>query len=71
MKPNSPDLIKVRIMNTILGGYFRSRLNQNLREDRGYTYGIRSSLNDNMEIGQFYTSASVRNEVTDTAIHRY
>jgi zinc protease len=68
LKPNSPDLIKVRIMNTILGGYFRSRLNQNLREDRGYTYGIRSSLNDDMEIGQFYTSASVRNEVTDTAI---
>ena len=68
LKPNSADLIKVRVMNTILGGYFRSRLNQNLREDRGYTYGIRSSLNDDMEIGQFYTSAAVRNEVTDTAI---
>ncbi|MGE5354894.1 MAG: M16 family metallopeptidase [Deltaproteobacteria bacterium] len=68
LKPNSEDLIKVRVMNTILGGYFRSRLNQNLREDRGYTYGIRSSLTDDMEIGQFYTSASVRNEVTDTAI---
>ena len=68
--PNSDDLIKARVMNTILGGFFRSRLNQNLREDHAYTYGIRSSLRDDQEIGEFAARASVRNEVTDSAIYQ-
>ncbi len=68
LTPNSPDLIKARVLNTIIGGFFRSRLNQNLREDHAYTYGIRSSLRDNMNIGEFTARASVRNEVTDSAI---
>ncbi len=68
LKPTSPDLIKTRVLNTIIGGFFRSRLNQNLREDHAYTYGIHSSLRDNMEVGEFIARASVRNEVTDSAI---
>ncbi|MEZ4908320.1 MAG: pitrilysin family protein [Saprospiraceae bacterium] len=69
-KPNDPDYIKARVLNTVLGGYFRSRLNQNLREDHAYTYGIRSSLNDDENIGEFNTSCSVRNEVTDSAVYQ-
>ncbi|MFT7605784.1 MAG: zinc protease [Saprospiraceae bacterium] len=64
----SPDAIKAAVMNTLLGGFFRSRLNGNLREDKGYTYGIRSSLSADKEIGSFSTSAGVRNEVTDSSI---
>ncbi len=68
LKQNSPDLVKARVMNTLLGGFFRSRLNQNLREDNAYTYGIGSYLGADNYIGSFSTSASVRNEVTDSAI---
>lgn len=39
-----PDYIKLRILTTALGGYFGSRLMQNIREEKGYTYGISSSL---------------------------
>ncbi|MBR5087588.1 MAG: insulinase family protein [Muribaculaceae bacterium] len=39
-----PDYLKIRILTTILGGYFGSRLMSNIREDKGYTYGIGSSL---------------------------
>ncbi len=70
LKPNSNDLIKARVMNTLLGGFFRSRLNQNLREDHAYTYGIRSSLRDDDIIGEFIARASVRNEVTDSAVYQ-
>lgn len=67
-KPGSSDAIKASVMNTLLGGFFRSRLNGNLREDKGYTYGIRSSLRSDKEVGSFTTSAGVRNEVTDSSI---
>ncbi len=70
LTPNSEDIIKARVMNTLFGGFFRSRLNQNLREDHAYTYGIRSSLRDNPVIGEFEARASVRNEVTDSAIYQ-
>ena len=70
LKPNSDDLIKARVMNTLLGGFFRSRLNQNLREDHAYTYGIHSSLRDDDIVGEFIARASVRNEVTDSAIYQ-
>ena len=42
MKRDSPDFYKTDVMNTILGGKFTSRLNMNLRENKGYTYGARS-----------------------------
>lgn len=41
---NHPDYIKLRILVTALGGYFGSRLMQNIREDKGYTYGINAML---------------------------
>ncbi len=71
LAPNNPDVIKTRVMNQILGGAFSSRLNMNLREDHGYTYGARSSLSDDRVIGRFSASASVRNEVTDSAVAEF
>lgn len=68
LKPGSEDAIKARVMNTMLGGFFASRLNANLREDKAYTYGARSSLRSDEEIGYFSAVASVRNEVTDSSV---
>src|SRR5690606_25197640 len=39
-----PDFIEMQILNTVLGGYFGSRLMTNIREDKGYTYGIGSGI---------------------------
>lgn len=56
------------IMNVILGGQFSSRLNSNLREDKGYTYGINSAFNYNRYNGYFTIATSVDTENTTNAI---
>jgi len=72
MKPGAPDQIKARMMNNILGGgIFSGRLMQNLREDKAYTYGARSSLSSNSLIGNFNAFASVRNAVTDSSVTEF
>lgn len=71
LEPGSPDVIKARVLNQILGGGFSSRLMQNLREDKAFTYGARSSLSSDELVGNFNASASVRNEVTDSAVHEF
>ena len=71
LQPGSADVIKARVMNTLLGGFFRSRLNANLREDKAYTYGSRSSLSSDKEVGFFNAGASVRNEVTDSSVIQF
>ncbi len=69
LKPGTEDVIPAKLMNFIFGGgSFSSRLMQNIREDKGYTYGAYSSLNSNELVGKFNASASVRNEVTDSAL---
>lgn len=68
LEKNSPDVIPAVVMNSILGGSFSSRLNQNLREDNGYTYGARSVLTSDELIGQFDASLEARNSVTDSSI---
>lgn len=65
---NNPDYIAVTIMNTILGGYFGSRINYILREKHGFTYGARSYFNPHLLAGDFSVDTDVRNEVTDTAV---
>ncbi|MBK6931007.1 MAG: insulinase family protein [Saprospirales bacterium] len=67
---NNPDVIPARLMNTILGGsgYFNNRVNANLREGHGYTYGARTGLSPDEIIGFFNGSTSVRNAVTDSSI---
>ena len=52
----------------ILGGGSMGRLFQNIREDKAYTYGAYSSYDSDELVGEFSASASVRNEVTDSAI---
>lgn len=71
MKPGDPDAIKASVMNSLLGGFFNSRVNLNLREDKGYTYGARTSMGTDRYVASFTASASVRNEVTDSAIHEF
>jgi len=58
------------LMNTILGGQFTSRLNSNLRESKGYTYGIYSSVNYNKNFGIFSVSTSVQSEVTEDSVRQ-
>ena len=65
---NNPDYIAVTVMNTLLGGYFGSRINYNLREKHGFTYGARSSFSARTYAGDFSVDADVRNEVTDSSI---
>jgi zinc protease len=71
LKTGHPDVIKASVLNQILGGGFSSRLMQNLREDKAYTYGARSSLSSDRIAGSFTASASVRNAVTDSAVHEF
>ncbi len=67
--PGHPDAIKASLTNAILGGGgFSGRLMQNLREDKAFTYGARSSLRTDPLAGRFAAGASVRNEVTDSSV---
>lgn len=69
LKPGSDDAIVANVLNTILGGgLLSSRLNQNIREDKGYSYGVRSTLQYDKVIGYFAAGGNVRNEVTDSAV---
>lgn len=63
-----PDYHAVLVANSILGGDFNSYLNMNLREDKGWTYGARSSTGAGKHVTRFYASTSVRNAVTDSAV---
>ena len=65
---NNPDFLTVTVLNTILGGYFGSRINMNLREKHGFTYGARSSFNPRIYPGDFSVDTDVRNDVTDSSI---
>ena len=62
------DYFAIVVMNTILGGSFTSRLNSNLREDKGYTYGAGSGFGMRPAPGPFVASAAVQTEVTDKAL---
>ena len=59
---------KSSLMNFTLGGAFNSRINMNLREDKGYTYGARSTFNGSKYAGPFVASAGVRADATDSSM---
>ena len=59
------------LMNYILGGAFNSRINLNLREDKGYTYGARSSFSGSKIPGPFTASASVRTDTTADSVVQF
>jgi predicted Zn-dependent peptidase len=65
---STPDYPALLILNTILGGEFVSRLNLNLREAKGYTYGVRTGFNLRRGIGPFVMHTSVATDVTGPAI---
>lgn len=66
----SQDYFSLVTLNTILGGMFTSRVNLNLREKHGYTYGARSSMGFRRYAGPFVVQAPVRNEVTLPAVQQ-
>lgn len=69
LTPGHPDAIKAGVMNFILGGgAFSGRLIQNLREDKGYTYGAYSNLSTDRLVSRFTASTEVRSSVTDSTI---
>jgi len=62
------DFPKLQIVNTILGGYFGSRLMTNIREEKGYTYGIGSGLVSYKNAGYFVITSEIGKNVTQDAI---
>jgi zinc protease len=64
----TPDYEAIRLMNETLGGLFTSRININLREEHGYTYGGNSGFVFRREAGPFMVSTGVRTDVTAPAI---
>lgn len=63
-----PDFPKMVVLNTLLGGYFGSRLMSNIREDKGYTYGIYSSLQPMTHGGSLIIHSEVGRDVMEAAI---
>src|SRR5204862_44445 len=64
----TPDYHALLVLNIILGGQFVSRINMNLREDKGYTYGARTSFDFRRAPGPFVLTASVQSDATVDAI---
>ncbi len=64
----TPDYFPLLVMNTILGGAFSSRLNLNLRERHGFTYGVSSTFIMRRHPGPFLVSTAVQTEVTGAAV---
>lgn len=63
--------VKSELLGTILGGSFTSRLNQNLREDKGYTYGARAGFQMGMYAGTFTAGASVKADTTGASLAEF
>ena len=65
---STPDYHALLVLNMILGGQFVSRINMNLREDKGYTYGARTSFDFRRGPGPFLLQASVQSDATAAAV---
>jgi predicted Zn-dependent peptidase len=63
-----PDFQKAMVLNNIFGGYFGSRLMSNIREDKGYTYGIHSYLQDHIQQSGWLVSTEAGKDVCEAAI---
>jgi zinc protease len=68
VKRSDPDFERLNVMNTILGGLFSSRVNLNLREKHGYTYGAFSSLVETRGVGPLFVGSAVRADVTGASV---
>jgi len=65
----TPDYPALQVLNFAVGGSYTSRINQNLREDKGYTYGAQSRFDYGRKLGSFFVATAVRSDVTEPAIH--
>ena len=65
---STPDYHALLVLNLILGGQFVSRINMNLRENKGYTYGARTSFEFRRGPGPFVLQASVQSDATASAV---
>lgn len=68
---STPDYYALQVMNTILGGQFTSRLNQNLREKHGYSYGAGSAFDFRPVAGPWTASAAVQTASTGAALREF
>jgi predicted Zn-dependent peptidase len=68
---STPDFFAIQVMNTILGGSFSSRLNLNLREKRGYTYGASSGFDMRLTPGPFSAQAGVQTDKTSESLTEF
>jgi zinc protease len=68
---DNPDYFPLQVMNTLLGGAFTSRINMNLREDKGYTYGARSNFSYRRGAGPFTASSGVQTAVTKESVMEF
>ena len=66
---STPQYFSLRVLNTVLGGAFTSRLNLNLREEHGFTYGVRSRFLVRRGAGPWCVSTAVGTDVTANAVH--
>lgn len=66
--PKDPDYVKLMITNTLLGGSFGSRITSNIREDKGYTYSPRSTINTRRGSSLWYEVADVTTEHTGASL---
>ena len=65
---STPDFYAMQVMNTMLGGMFQSRLNANIREEKGYSYGVNSSFAFGKGPGAFRTGGAIVGDKTDAAL---
>jgi predicted Zn-dependent peptidase len=68
---STPDYAALQVLNTILGGSFTSRLNQNLREKNGYAYGASSGFDMRLSAGPFFAGANVQTDKTGDALREF
>ncbi len=68
---STPEYATLQVLNTILGGSFTSRLNQNLRERNGYTYGAGSIFDMRTSAGPFFATAGVQTDKTADALREF
>lgn len=65
---STPDFFALQVMNTMLGGMFQSRLNANIREEKGYSYGVGSGFSYGKGPGAFTADGDVVSDKTDEAL---
>ena len=68
---NNPDYFPLQVLNTVLGGSFTSRLNQNLREEHGYAYGASSVFDMRLSAGPFVAAAGVQTDKTAESVREF